>query len=52
MAIFKPMKSQEKSLTPVPGFIVAGTMTTNDDFRRPFRTSFVLNQWLGVKKAA
>ncbi len=40
MPIVKPLKPQEKSLGPAPGFIVAGTMTTNDDFRRPFSDQF------------
>ena len=36
MPIVKPMKTQEKSLSPAPGFIVAGKMTTDDDLHPLF----------------
>ena len=44
MSLSKSTKTLEKYLGPAPGFIVAGRMTTNDDFRRPFRISFVTYQ--------
>ena len=40
MFTVKPLKTQEKSLGPAPGFIVAGTRTTDDDFRRPSPDKF------------
>jgi hypothetical protein len=40
MPIANPLKPQEKSLSPGPGFIVAGAMTTNDDFSDPISGKF------------
>ena len=40
MSLSKSTKTLEKYLGPAPGFIVAGRMTTNDDFRRPFSDKF------------
>ncbi len=40
MPIVKPMKTQEKFLSSAPGFIVAGKMTTDDDFHPLFSDQF------------